>query len=105
MKWFQRSSTDHYRAISLLVVTAVMWSLAGVLIKNVDASPVAIAGIRSAVAFVVMLPFIQRGDLTFSAVQMAGAVFYAINMLVFVASTTLTTAPTRLCSSTRRRYT
>ncbi len=92
MKRFQRSSTDHCRAVSLLVVTAVMWSLGGVLIKNVDASPIVISGIRSAVAFVVMLPFIRRGDLTFSAVQMAGAVFYAINMLVFVASTTLTTA-------------
>lgn len=89
---FQRSSTDHCRAVSLLVVTGVMWSLAGVLIKNVDASPIAISGIRSAVAFVVMLPFIRRGDLTFSAIQMAGAVFYAANMLVFVASTTLTTA-------------
>jgi len=63
-----------------------------VLIKNIDTSPIGISGIRSAVAFMVILPFIRRGDLTFSAIQIAGAVFYAINMLVFVASTTLTTA-------------
>ncbi len=92
MERLQRPATDRYKAMLLLVVTAVMWSTAGVLIKNVRANPIVISGIRSVVAFVVILPFIRRRDLTFSAVQIAGAVFYAINMLAFVASTTLTTA-------------
>lgn len=84
--------TEHVEAIGVLVVTAVMWSLAGVLIKEVSWHPVAISGVRSAVAAVVMLAVVRRKDFNFSRVQIAGAVFYATNMLVFVASTKLTTA-------------
>ena len=37
----------HRRALFLLVATALLWSLGGVLIKWVDWNPVAIAGTRS----------------------------------------------------------
>ncbi len=53
---------------------------------------IAIAGIRSAIAFVFMLTFVRRRHLTFSKAQIAGAIFYSLTMLIFVAATKLTTA-------------
>ena len=86
------SKAEHYKAIAALIATAVMWSLAGVLIKQVKCNAVAIAGIRSGIAFVFMLTFVRKRDLTFSKAQIAGAVFYSLTMLIFVAATKLTTA-------------
>jgi drug/metabolite transporter (DMT)-like permease len=83
---------DHYRAVGALVGTAVLLSLAGVLFKQVEAGAIAIAGIRSAIAFLFLMLFVRKRDLTFSGVQIAGAVFYALTMLIFVGATKLTTA-------------
>lgn len=87
-----KARTEHYKAVGALVGTAVLWSLAGVLIKQVEAGAIAIAGIRSGIAFLFLLLFVRKRDLTFSRVQIAGAVCYASTMLIFVGATKLTTA-------------
>ncbi|MCL5807708.1 MAG: DMT family transporter [Deltaproteobacteria bacterium] len=86
--------TDDKRAqaILLLVATAVLWSLGGVLIKWISLPPLAVAGLRSAIALPVLLLFFRRQAVNFSAVQLIGGVCYAATVIFFVYATKLTTA-------------
>lgn len=86
------SKSGHIRAVGLLIVTAVLWSFGGVLIKLISWNPMAIAGMRSALAGGVMLVIFRQHYLTWSFVQLAGAICYAANVILFVIATKLTTA-------------
>jgi len=86
------SKSKHGRAVGLLVATAVLWSFGGVLIKLIGWNPMAIAGGRSALAAVIMLLVIRRRHLNCSFDQVGGAVCYAVNVVLFVVATKLTTA-------------
>ncbi len=77
---------------ALLLLTSLLWSLGGVLIKAVDWHPMAIAGTRSAIAFVVVVAWMGWPRGGFSRLQMAGAVAYAGTVILFVLATRLTTA-------------
>jgi drug/metabolite transporter (DMT)-like permease len=78
--------------VLLLLVTAVFWSLGGLWVKFIDWNPVAIAGARSLIAFLVIAAVMPRalGQLTWGAVP--GAIAYAAVMFLFVLATKLTTA-------------
>lgn len=76
----------------LLCMTALLWSTGGVLVKWITWEPMAIAGMRSAFAACVLQVAYRRGCLDFSVAQIAAAVFYAINVILFVLSNKLTTA-------------
>jgi drug/metabolite transporter (DMT)-like permease len=76
----------------LLVTAAVLWSLAGVLIKWVSLTGPAVAGYRSAIALPVLLLFFDRRSINFSAAQLVGAVAYAATVTLFVSATKLTTS-------------
>ena len=76
----------------LLLLTAVLWSTSGVIVKSIDWNPMAIAGMRSAFAIPVMLLFTGRPRLTFSPAQIAGAIAYAATMVFFVLATRMTSA-------------
>ena len=80
------------RAIIYLILTAILWSLGGVLIKSVKWNPVAIAGARSAIASLVMLAYIRRPRFTWSRAQILAAIFYAGTVILFVTANKLTTA-------------
>ena len=80
------------QAIFLLVAAAVLWSLAGVLIKWVSLPALAVAGFRSAIAMPVLLIFFGRRAVNFSAAQLIGGIAYAATVTLFVAATKLTTA-------------
>ncbi|MCI0498297.1 MAG: DMT family transporter [Planctomycetales bacterium] len=79
-------------AIMFLISAAVLWSFGGLLIKSVMWNPMAIAGMRSAIAVLVLLLVIRKDRFTFSFSQMAGAVFYSATMISFVCANKLTTA-------------
>src|SRR5438093_13488020 len=79
-------------ATGLLLLTALLWSLGGVLIKSVDWNPMAIAGGRSAIAVVIVLLCMGRPRKIPSRLEFAGAVAYAATVILFVAATRLTTA-------------
>lgn len=81
-----------YKAIIFMLVAAVLWSSGGLLIKLVSWNPVAIAGLRSLIAVVVLLLFFRGSHLSWSFPQMGGAVAYAITVTLFVMATKLTTA-------------
>ncbi len=83
---------DRLAAAGLLLLTALLWSLGGVLIKSVDWNPMAIAGGRSAIALLVVLACLGRPRKLPSRLEIAGALAYAATVILFVVATRLTTA-------------
>jgi len=87
-------SRNHQKTYSLLLllVTAILWSMSGLLIKSIHAHPLAIAGTRSAIATVVLLIYIKKPKFTWSFPQLAAAFMYALTVITFVAANKNTTA-------------
>ncbi|MBS3937301.1 MAG: EamA family transporter [Peptococcaceae bacterium] len=85
-------SITHTQATGMLIATAIMWSLGGLLIKSIDLNPLAIAGTRSAIAALIILLFIRRPSLAWSRLQVATAISYSLVVILFVAANRLTTA-------------
>ena len=84
-----KSAPSHRTAVVLLIVTALLWSLGGVLIKSVPWHPLAIAGGRAACAAVVMLLSIiflekRRPHFHLSSAQVGGALCYAATVSLYV---------------------
>jgi drug/metabolite transporter (DMT)-like permease len=80
-------------AILLLFITAVLWSLAGLLIKYIDWNPMAITGARSIIATVIIYPiFIRKKKFKWSKPLFLGALAYSATVITFVLANKLTTA-------------
>lgn len=79
-------------ALALLVLTALLWSLGGLMIKKVNLHPMAIAGWRSALAVIFLMAWVRKPRITGSLPQIGCALAYAGNMFSFIAATKLTTA-------------
>jgi drug/metabolite transporter (DMT)-like permease len=86
------SQKSHIQAVLLLLTAAVLWSFGGVLIKLIVWNPLAIAGMRSAIAGLLLILFLRKPKLTFSKVQIACAIAYACTTSLFVVGNKLTTA-------------
>jgi drug/metabolite transporter (DMT)-like permease len=85
-------STHHPLPVLSLVATAVLWSTGGVLIKLIDWNPLAIAGMRSAIAAVLILAVVRKPTFNFSFAQVGGAISFSATVICFVTATKLTTA-------------
>ena len=85
-------SKERPKALLFLAVTATLWSLGGLLIKSVDANPLAIAGSRSAIAVVLFLLVLKKTNITWSRAQIGAALAYAATSILFVTATKTTTA-------------
>ena len=79
-------------SLALLIITGVLWSLGGVLVKFISWNPMAIAGMRSILATLILLIIVRRSDLVFSKAQIVGAMCYSVNVILFVVTMKLTTA-------------
>ena len=79
-------------AVVLLVLCAVLWSTGGILIKWLPGSAFAIAGVRSAIAAMVLLLALHEWPHGWSGWLVSGALAGAASMLGFVVATKLTTA-------------
>lgn len=79
-------------ALFFLVLTAVLWSLGGLLIKLVDWNPIAIAGARSLIAAALILFIIKKPDFRFTIAKFAASFVYAATVITFVYANKLTTA-------------
>lgn len=79
------------RAVVYLFVAAICWSLGGLLIKLVAWNPVAIAGMRSAIACGFLL-FFFRPRLRLSRLEILSGIAYAATVVLFVLANKLTTA-------------
>lgn len=80
------------KMILYLVITAILWSTGGFLIKAVDASPLAIAGVRSVISALLILITIRKPKFSWSAPQIGAALAFAATLLLFVVATKLTTS-------------
>lgn len=87
-----KSKNERPKAILLLLITATLWSLGGMLIKSVNAHPLAIAGVRSAIAAVVFWVILGKPKINGSAAQLGAAASYAGTVIFFVLATKATTA-------------
>ncbi|MDP2863767.1 MAG: DMT family transporter [Desulfobacterales bacterium] len=85
-------NTNKSAGILVMAATAFLWSIAGLFIKVIDWNPIAIAGMRSFVASIVILIYIKRPVIHFSFPQIAAAVANAATMLLFVSANKTTTA-------------
>ena len=80
------------KAVGILVLVGVLWSLGGLLIKSVAWHPLAIAGARSFIAALVTLLILRRPRFNRPFIQIAGAFTYAGTVILFVTANKLTTA-------------
>jgi drug/metabolite transporter (DMT)-like permease len=87
-----KNNISHKSATVLIVITALLWSLGGLLIKMVDCHPLAISGLRSAIACIFILILIRKPHFTWSFPQIAGAISFSGVVIMFVLATKLTTA-------------
>jgi drug/metabolite transporter (DMT)-like permease len=83
---------SHRRAVLLLVVTSLLWSLGGVLLKSVEWHPMAKAGARSAIAALVIFTRMRRPLFSWSRNQILGAAAYVVTVSSFVIATDFTSA-------------
>lgn len=85
-------SKERSKAMLMLAATAAMWSIGGLLIKLVDASPLAIAGARSAITSIVLLIYLRKPNFNWSLPQVGAAIFLSVTSILFVTATKTTTA-------------
>ena len=78
--------------VFLLLIAACLWSTSGLLIKVIDWNPLAISGVRSAIAAVVFAIAVRRPRVTWSFGQIAGTICYAASVTLFVVAVKWTTA-------------
>lgn len=82
----------HTRAIGLLVLASLCWSLGGLLIKAIAWPPLAVAGARGLIAGLFLLAASRGLRFRWSQPQLLGAVAYAVCTVSFCVATKLTTA-------------
>jgi drug/metabolite transporter (DMT)-like permease len=78
--------------ILAVAAAAFLWSIAGLFIKVIDWNPIAIAGMRSLIASIVILAYLRRPRIHLSFPQTAAAIANAATMLLFVSANKTTTA-------------
>jgi drug/metabolite transporter (DMT)-like permease len=83
---------QHRNAILMLFVTALLWSLGGLLIKSIPWPQLAVAGGRSFIAAVFLILVVRPKRLALTPLALATAVCYAGCTLCFVVATKLTSA-------------
>jgi len=83
---------SHKRAVLYMILTAIIWSTGGLLIKWVDWNPMGIAGIRSGIAALTFFPFIKFDKRIFIKQSIWGAIAYAVTLILFVIANKLTTS-------------
>lgn len=79
-------------AYLILVIAALLWSFGGLFIKMVALSPVAITGIRSSLAAVVLLVYIRRPKWYWNRYFIGGIISYSLMVILYVIAIRLTTA-------------
>jgi drug/metabolite transporter (DMT)-like permease len=83
---------SRWRAIALLLLTALLWSTGGLFVKLVHWHPLSIFSARGLVASVVFLIWLRRVPLRFTPFLVAGAAGYMGAQFLFIFSTRMTTA-------------
>lgn len=80
------------RYLFIMIITSLLWSSGGILIKLVNVGPIAVSGLRSLIAAAIIFAYLKKPKFTWSLYQVLGAVSYASMAITFVAATRLTTS-------------
>jgi drug/metabolite transporter (DMT)-like permease len=80
------------RAVLFLILTAVLWSTSGLLIKLITWQPLAILSGRSIVAAIVLSVYLREIAFRPTRLQVAGALSFVTAQLLYIAATKMTTA-------------
>lgn len=80
------------KSIILLIITATLWSIGGILIKLINWNPIAIAGMRSLISAIILYIYLRKPKFTWSKSQFGAALAYAATVLLFVSANKMTTA-------------
>ena len=91
-----KMKNDRFRSIIYLVLASLLWSLGGLLIKSIKWNALAISGMRSLIAALLMLSVIKKPSLKFTWYKLGGAVSYVGTVALFVMANKLTTAATAI---------
>lgn len=86
------TNNQHLKAVGLLIATAILWSFGGILIKLVNWNPVAIAGMRSGIASLLILTVIKKPKWNWNIYKSFGVAAYVLSLILFVTASKLTTA-------------
>ncbi len=86
------ATQTHRRALFYLILTAILWSTSGLLVKLIDWQPMSILAGRSLLAAGVFAIYLR--DLRFrpSRVQILGALTFLATQVLFITATKMTTA-------------
>jgi drug/metabolite transporter (DMT)-like permease len=79
-------------AVVYILITVVLWSTSGVLIKLLPWNALAISGVRSGITALVIWAYLRHPKFTWSGPQVGGAVTLALTQMLFIAATQMTTA-------------
>ena len=85
-------AVPRHQALLFLIGAALLWSSGGLLIKMVVWHPLAIAGMRSAIAAVFMIIWRRGVRFNWSPAQIYGALAYAATVILFVIANKMTIA-------------
>lgn len=83
-----------HRAMLLMVVTAVMWSIGGIFIKLISWSPFLIAGIRSLISGSIMAEYMKHNEIHFkwNRYSLGAGIGLSFSATLFTIANKLTTA-------------
>ncbi|RPI67139.1 MAG: EamA/RhaT family transporter [Ignavibacteriae bacterium] len=82
----------HRQGLLALLLTAILWSSGGLLIKSIPLPALTIAGGRSAIAAIVMLLWLRKPKPIWTVAQWGSIISYTLTVILFVMATKLTTA-------------
>ncbi|NLK42935.1 MAG: EamA family transporter [Tissierellia bacterium] len=71
---------------------SALWSTGGIFVKIIDWNPVALAGMRSFIASLVIIAYVKKPKLSKSKTQIIGAIASATTVLSFIIANRLTTS-------------
>ena len=86
------TSLSRRHAVGILLITVVLWSTSGLLIKLLPWNALAISGARSAITGLVIWAYLRHPKFTWSRPQIGGAIAFVLTQTLFIAATQLTTA-------------
>jgi drug/metabolite transporter (DMT)-like permease len=86
------ASGRHRNSVLILIITALLWSTGGILIKSISMHPLAIAGARSTIAAIVLILLAPRLKFIWTKAQFLAGASLALTVLLFVIATKMTTA-------------
>ena len=79
-------------AIGLLLITGIIWSTGGFLIKLIPWHPLVVAGLRSGFTTIIIFFYSRPKNFQFGKSTLAGAICYALMVICFVAGNKLTSS-------------